>query len=121
MYVSFNITNSERSFIQTNSWQVNTTLDTLLKNDWLQGMDKYLRLQKTVPVMLMVHFDSYFKCSSISLTLFHMGRGADYTRLQIVFFITFVRDAAEPQKVVTFFKNLMDNKILNNKFSAIVT
>ena len=38
--------------------------------------------------MLMVHFDSYFKCSSISLTLFHMGAGADFTCLQIVFFIT---------------------------------
>ena len=69
--------------------------------------------------MLMVHFDSYFKCSSISLTLFHMGGGggggADSTHSQIVFFITFVRNAAEPQKVVTFFKNLMDNKISNMK------
>ena len=43
------------------------------------------------------------------------GRG-DSTRPQIVFFITFVRDAAEPQKVVTvFMDNLMDNKILNMK------
>ena len=31
------------------------------------------------------------------------------------FLITFVRNAAEPQKVVTFLKNLMDNKIPNMK------
>ena len=38
------------------------------------------------------------------LTLFHMGGGggADSALLQIVFFITSVRDAAEPQNLVTF-------------------
>ena len=41
-------------------------------------------------------------------TLFHMGGGgklrggADSTRLQIVFFITSIRDAAEPRNLVTF-------------------
>ena len=38
----------------------------------------------------------------IVLTLFHMGGGADSSLLQIVFFITSVRDAAEPQNLVTF-------------------
>ena len=38
------------------------------------------------------------------LTLFHMGGGgaADSTRLQIVSFITSVRDAAKPRNLVTF-------------------
>ena len=39
-----------------------------------------------------------------SLTLFHMGGGGgwgDSCLLQIVFFITFVRDAAEPRNSVT--------------------
>ena len=38
------------------------------------------------------------------LTLFHMGGGggADSAFIQIVFFITSVRDAAEPQNLVTF-------------------
>ena len=38
------------------------------------------------------------------LTLFHMGGGGgvDSALLQIVFFITSVRDAAEPQNLVTF-------------------
>ena len=42
--------------------------------------------------------------SSITLILFHIGEGggADSTRLQIVFFITSVRNAAEPQNLVTF-------------------
>ena len=35
------------------------------------------------------------------LTLFHMG-GADSALLQIVFFITSVRDAAEPRNSVSF-------------------
>ena len=63
--------------------------------------------------MLMVHFDSYFKCSSINLILFHMGGGggAGSTYLQIVFIVS-VRDAAEPHKVVTFQK-FIDKKILN--------
>ena len=42
------------------------------------------------------------KCNR-PLTLFHMGR-ADSTRLQIVFFITSIRDAAEPRNLVTFLK-----------------
>ena len=37
-----------------------------------------------------------------NLTLFHMGGGADSALLQIVFFITFVRDAAAPRDLVTF-------------------
>ena len=37
------------------------------------------------------------------LTLFHMGGGgADTALLQIVFFITSVKDAAEPRNLVTF-------------------
>ena len=45
--------------------------------------------------------------SENSLTLLHMGGGGgggrtDSTRLQIVFFITSVRDAAEPRNLVTF-------------------
>ena len=40
------------------------------------------------------------------------GGEADSALLQIVFFITFVRDAAEPQNLVTSLK-LMDNKVLN--------
>ena len=36
------------------------------------------------------------------LTLFHMGGGGDSALLQIVFFITSVRDAAEPRNLVTF-------------------
>ena len=36
------------------------------------------------------------------LTLFHMGEGADSTCIQIVFFMTSVRDAAELRNVVTF-------------------
>ena len=41
-----------------------------------------------------------------TLTLFHMGggEGADSALLQIVFFITSVRDAAEPRNFVTFLK-----------------
>ena len=39
----------------------------------------------------------------MDLTLFHMGR-ADSALLQIVFFITSVRDAAEPRNLVTFAK-----------------
>ena len=38
------------------------------------------------------------------LTLFQGVGGADSTRLQIVFFITSVRDAAEPRNLVTFLK-----------------
>ena len=43
------------------------------------------------------------------LTLFHIGgggggRGADSARLQIVFFINSVRDAAEQRNLVTFLK-----------------
>ena len=38
---------------------------------------------------------------------------ADSALLQIVFLITSVRDAAEPQNLVTFPKILMDNMILN--------
>ena len=41
----------------------------------------------------------------IGLTLFHMGGGGgggDSALLQIVFCITFVRDAAEPRNLVTF-------------------
>ena len=52
----------------------------------------------------------------ICLTLFHTeggGGGADSALLQIVFFITSVRDAAEPQNFGDFSQNLMDNKILN--------
>ena len=46
--------------------------------------------------------DPDIKVSSI-LTLFHMeGGGADSALLQIVFFITSVRDAAEPRNLVTF-------------------
>ena len=41
-----------------------------------------------------------------ALTLFHMGGGggggADSALLQIVFFITSVKDAAEPRNLVTF-------------------
>ena len=40
--------------------------------------------------------------SKIGLTLFHMGGGADSAPLHIIFFITSVRDAAEPQNLVTF-------------------
>ena len=36
------------------------------------------------------------------LTLFHIERGADSALLQIVFFITSVRDVAEPRNLVTF-------------------
>ena len=38
-----------------------------------------------------------------TLTLFHIphGGGGDSTHLQIVFFITSVRDAAEPRNLVT--------------------
>ena len=39
--------------------------------------------------------------------------GGDSALLQIVFFITSVRDEAEPQNLVTFPKNLIDNNILN--------
>ena len=40
----------------------------------------------------------------LSLTLLHMGGGggADSALLQIVFCITSVRDAAEPQNLMTF-------------------
>ena len=53
------------------------------------------------------------------LILFHMGEGggADSALLQIVFFITSVRDAAEPWNLVTFPKIYMDNKILNMKMT----
>ena len=41
-----------------------------------------------------------------SLTLFHMGGGADSVLLQNVFFITSIRDAAETRNLVTFPKIL---------------
>ena len=49
-----------------------------------------------------------------------MGR-ADSALLQIVSFITSVRDAAEPRNLVTFSKNLMDNKILNMEMTNFQT
>ena len=58
------------------------------------------------------------------LSLFHIGGGggggggADSARLQTVFFITSVRDDAEPQNLVTFPKlQLMENRILNMKMT----
>ena len=44
------------------------------------------------------------KTNRFQLTLFHTeGRGqADSALLQVVFFITSVRDAAEPRNLVTF-------------------
>ena len=45
------------------------------------------------------------------------GGGADSALFQIVLFITSVRDAAEPQNLVTFPKKLMANKILNMKMT----
>ena len=44
------------------------------------------------------------------------GGGGDFTRLQIVFFITSVRDAAEPRNLMTFLK-IMDNNTLNMKMT----
>ena len=43
-----------------------------------------------------------FGCIVATLTLLHMGGGADSALFQIVFFITSVRDAAEPRNLVTF-------------------
>ena len=50
------------------------------------------------------NFDYFAKIAHkmAKLTLFHMGEGADSALLQIVFFITSVRDAAEPRNLVTF-------------------
>ena len=41
-----------------------------------------------------------FAVLGINLTLFHMGGGADSALLQIVFFITSIRDAEEPRNLV---------------------
>ena len=41
--------------------------------------------------------------------------GGNLPPLQIVFFITSVRDAAEPRNLVIFPKNEMDNKNILNK------
>ena len=47
-----------------------------------------------------ISINVYYFCED--LTLFHMGGGgADSALLQIVFFITSVRDAAEPRNLVT--------------------
>ena len=39
---------------------------------------------------------------NVILTLFHMGGGTDSALLQIIFFITSIRGAAEPRNLVTF-------------------
>ena len=47
------------------------------------------------------------------------GCSGRFIHIEIVFFITSVRDTAEPQNLVTFpfSQNLMDNKILNMKMT----
>ena len=64
------------------------------------AFQEYLRHEK-----YKVHFQKFQVTQQTNLTLFHMGGGgggADSALLQIVFFITSVRDAAEPRNLVTF-------------------
>ena len=68
--------------------------------------DRYFNCYSQATFWLYIYIYLHFNACQkylIILTLFHIrGGGEDSALLQIVFFITSVRDAAEPRNLVTF-------------------
>ena len=77
----------------------------MVETDNLAYIEVLILLAVICSVQLVLSSDVYSGCCLLkSSTLFHIGGGggADSARPQIVFFITSVRDAAEPQNLVAF-------------------